>query len=401
MRHPTAAGTSHSFTFSRVFGMHASQEQVYDEVARPLIRSILEGKNAAVLCHGQTGSGKTHTMTGPTTPDVAAAETIAPTDGIIPRLLVDIFAHVDALKGQSFSEVAVSVSHIELYQEHVLDLLDPTRQRASAAELARAPGLALQQEGGRIRVSGGTCVRVQSAAEVLRLLSAGNAARATAATACNARSSRSHAVCIVTIVHANSITGRDLCSQVYLCDLAGCERLAASRAAGTRLREAQHINRGLLALTNVINALVRHQQSSRAREPVADFVPYRDSKLTRLLQNAFGGNGRTAVVCNVNPGGDCYGETMSTLRFGARCQTVANTVRCNVTLRSRVELDRLLGAAEQIILHQKQQLRRLQLEQVPPMRLLSRPHYQRHRSEVPTRRCPPPAAWMWSCSCAR
>ena len=314
-------------------------------------------------------------MMGPHHDDVSAASpaaseespqqiSLSESDGIVPRLLVDVFAHVATLKGRSFSQVSVTVSYIELYNEHVLDLLDPARQESMplADLLRRSATLNLNQDAYGIRVAGALSVPVVSPLEVMGLLARGNHARATAPTSCNAFSSRSHAICIVTIINSNTLTGRDLCSQVYLCDLAGSERLSKSNAVGSRLREAQHINKGLLALTNVINALVREQRNPPTYKDA--FIPYRDSKLTRVLQNAFGGNGRTAIICNISPTADAYGESMSTLRFGSQCQRILNTVRSNLKLRSRAELDRLLAAAEGLLLAQRQQLRRAQAMQV-------------------------------------
>lgn len=344
------------------------QDQVYAEVAKPLVRAIIDGKNAAVIAYGQTGSGKTHTMLGPSQGMLPPTQGMHPLSGITPRLLHDIFDHVEKLKAESFSQVSVSASYIEIYQEHVLDLLCPIRQQNLGKSLDAymkefGGALNMMQDSWGIRVVGACQEPVLDIGDVMSILQRGGAVRATAETSCNAYSSRSHAIMIVTILHSNSLTGRDTCSQVYLCDLAGSERLIKSNAKGSQLREAQSINRGLLALTNVINALTqqRIRASSSSRAP---FVPYRDSKLTRVLQNAFGGNGKTALICNISPSALSYHETISTLRFGARCQLVQNVVRANLKLGSRAELDKLLSAAESIIFLQKAQIKQSRLKQL-------------------------------------
>ncbi|WOL12162.1 kinesin-4 isoform X1 [Canna indica] len=283
-----------SFNFNKVFGPSATQEEVFSDM-QPLIRSVLDGYNVCIFAYGQTGSGKTYTMSGP---KILTEESF----GVNYRALNDLF-HISKQRKDMFCyEIAVQM--IEIYNEQVRDLLtnDGPQKRLDIHNSSQK-GLA---------VPDASLVHVASTEEVIELMSIGQRNRAVSATAMNDRSSRSHS-CVT--IH---VQGRDLTSGVvlrgcmHLVDLAGSERVNKSEAKGDRLKEAQHINKSLSALGDVISALA--QKSSH--------VPYRNSKLTQLLQDSLGGQAKTLMFVHISPEEDAISETISTLKFAERVATV-------------------------------------------------------------------------------
>lgn len=276
-------GDERMYFFDYVFPATASQQDVYDVCVRPVVEAALRGFSGTVLAYGQTGSGKTHTMgSGWTEPGARDSD-----EGIIPRALRDLFSGLE-------DDDCAAVSFLELYHERPQDLLEPGWEGARGAS-ERA---------------------VRGAGEALAALRSGALARATAATRMNASSSRSHAVFTVRARRAGGAR-----PELHFVDLAGSERLKRTGATGERAREGIAINRGLLALGNVISAL-----ADPARR--AAHVPYRDSRLTLLLRDALGGNSRTVMVACVAPGDADFVETMSTLEYAARARNIRN--RCVV-----------------------------------------------------------------------
>ncbi|RDX75585.1 Kinesin-like protein KIN-14F, partial [Mucuna pruriens] len=259
------------FSFNKVFATSATQEQIYADT-QPLVRSALDGYNVCIFAYGQTGSGKTYTMSGP---DLTTEETW----GVNYRALRDLF-HISKERADAI-KYEVGVQMIEIYNEQVRDLL----------------------------VSD---VPVNCTQDVLDLMRIGQKNRAVGATALNERSSRSHSVLTV------HVRGRDLVSNsilkgcLHLVDLAGSERVDKSEAVGERLKEAQHINKSLSALGDVISALA--QKSSH--------IPYRNSKLTQVLQDSLGGHAKTLMFVHINPELNALGETISTLKFAERVATI-------------------------------------------------------------------------------
>eukprot|EP00741_Cyanophora_paradoxa_P010442 tig00000037_g10097.t1 len=305
----------HTFTFDRVFGESCTQEEVYEYAARPIVEDVLQGYNGTVFAYGQTSSGKTHTMQGPSIEDSELR-------GVIPRMVEGVFEGVQ--RADAGTEFLVKVSYFEIYLERIRDLFDPGRE-----------GLAVREERGRgVWVEGATEIYVSSEAEVLDLMREGAANRAVAATRMNAESSRSHAVLVVSIVQRSEAGTRS--GKLHLVDLAGSEKVGKTGAEGQALEEAKNINRSLSALGNVINALTDGR---------GGHVPYRDSKLTRVLQEALGGNSRTALVCCASPAAFNEAETLSTLRFGARAKCITNRATVNRE-RSAADLQRALAAAD-------------------------------------------------------
>nr|POF09563.1 kinesin-like protein kin-14i [Quercus suber] len=284
-----------SFSFNKVFGPSASQAEVFSDM-QPLIRSVLDGYNVCIFAYGQTGSGKTFTMSGP-------RELTEKSQGVNYRALSDLFQIANQRK-DTFS-YDVSVQMIEIYNEQVRDLLvtDGTNRRYPLQVICSHRGHS---------VPDANVVPVSSTFDVIDLMNLGQKNRAVGATALNDRSSRSHS-CLT--VH---VQGRDLTSGVilrgcmHLVDLAGSERVDKSEVTGDRLKEAQHINKSLSALGDVIASLAQKNPH----------VPYRNSKLTQLLQDSLGGQAKTLMFVHISPEPDAIGESISTLKFAERVATV-------------------------------------------------------------------------------
>ncbi|KAL6500293.1 hypothetical protein OROHE_025659 [Orobanche hederae] len=283
-----------SFNFNKVFGPSATQEEVFSDT-RPLVRSVLDGYNVCIFAYGQTGSGKTYTMTGP-------KDLTESTQGVNYRALSDLFLLAEQRKDTFFYEVSVQM--IEIYNEQVRDLL-------TTDGLSSQTGLS---------VPDAILVRVSSTPDIIDLMNVGQRNRAVGATALNDRSSRSHS-CLTVHVQGRELTTRNILRGcMHLVDLAGSERVDKSEVTGDRLKEAQHINKSLSALGDVISSLA--QKNSH--------VPYRNSKLTQLLQDSLGGQAKTLMFVHISPEPDAVGETISTLKFAERVATVElGTARVN------------------------------------------------------------------------
>ncbi|XP_042515804.1 kinesin-like protein KIN-14I isoform X2 [Macadamia integrifolia] len=283
-----------SFTFNKVFGPTASQEEVFSDT-RPLIRSVLDGYNVCIFAYGQTGSGKTHTMTGP-------RELTEKSQGVNYRALNDLFLLSEQRKDSFCYDVSVQM--IEIYNEQVRDLLvtDGFNKRLEIRNSAQ----------GGLNVPDANLVPVASTFDVLDLMNLGQRNRAVSSTALNDRSSRSHSCLTVHVQGRDLTSGAVLRGCMHLVDLAGSERVDKSEVTGDRLKEAQHINKSLSALGDVISSLA--QKNSH--------VPYRNSKLTQLLQDSLGGQAKTLMFVHISPEADAIGETISTLKFAERVSTV-------------------------------------------------------------------------------
>ncbi|KAJ1271424.1 hypothetical protein BS78_06G127600 [Paspalum vaginatum] len=283
------------FTFNKIFGPNVSQSEVFADT-QPLIRSVMDGYNVCIFAYGQTGSGKTYTMSGP---DVTAEETW----GVNYRSLNDLF-EISQTRADSIT-YDVKVQMIEIYNEQVRDLLmtDGANRKLEIRNNSHVNGL---------NIPDANILPVKCAQDVLDLMKAGQRNRAVGSTALNERSSRSHSVLTVHVQGKEVISGSTLRGCLHLVDLAGSERVDKSEATGERLTEAKHINKSLSALGDVISALA--QKSSH--------VPYRNSKLTQVLQDALGGQAKTLMFVHVNPETDSFSETMSTLKFAERVATI-------------------------------------------------------------------------------
>ena len=270
---------------------------------RPMVGSVLEGYNATVLAYGQTGSGKTHTMgTAEAAADVGAAA------GLIPRALNELFSRAHA--ADSGLSCAASCTFIEIYKEEVHDLLN------FSAETGTVATLPIRENGdgnGGLTLTGQQSKAVSSVEEAMAVLAEGARNRATGSTAMNATSSRSHAIFTLAL-DLKLADGKTFTPKLHFVDLAGSERAKRTGATGERLQEGIQINKGLLALGNVINALCEKH----------NHVPYRDSKLTRLLQDSLGGNSKTMMLACVSPGDADLEETLNTLKYANRARQIRN-----------------------------------------------------------------------------
>ncbi|CAN8255770.1 unnamed protein product [Cochlearia groenlandica] len=276
------------FMFNKVFGPSATQEEVFSDM-QPLVRSVLDGYNVCIFAYGQTGSGKTFTMTGP-------KELTEESLGVNYRALADLFLLSNERKDTTSYEISVQM--LEIYNEQVRDLLSTDEIRNSSQNGINVPEASL--------------VPVSSTDEVLQLMDMGQMNRAVSSTAMNDRSSRSHS-CVTVHVQGRDLTsGNILHGSMHLVDLAGSERVDKSEVTGDRLKEAQHINKSLSALGDVISSL--SQKTSH--------VPYRNSKLTQLLQDSLGGSAKTLMFVHVSPEAETLGETISTLKFAERVGSV-------------------------------------------------------------------------------
>jgi len=292
-----------AYTFDRVFKPTANQELVYTESAKPIVADVLAGYNGTIFAYGQTASGKTHTMEGLIGDPVW--------QGIIPRIIQDIFNYIYTMDENL--EFHIKVSYYEIYLDKIRDLLDVTKTN-----------LVVHEDRNRVPyVKGATERFVSSPEEVLEVIAEGKANRHVSVTNMNEHSSRSHSIFLINVKQENTESQKKLSGKLYLVDLAGSEKVSKTGAEGETLEEAKNINKSLSALGNVISALA---------EGNSTYIPYRDSKMTRILQESLGGNSRTTIVICCSPSTFNEVETKSTLLFGQRAKTIKNTVIVNEEL---------------------------------------------------------------------
>uniref|UniRef100_A0A7N6BFC4 Kinesin-like protein n=1 Tax=Anabas testudineus TaxID=64144 RepID=A0A7N6BFC4_ANATE len=319
-------GTEKAFTYDYVFDPTAEQEEVFRTAVSPLLCGLFKGYNATVLAYGQTGSGKTFSMGGTYT----SAQENDPAVGVIPRVVSRIFEEKETRTGCDF---CLTVSYLEIYNEEILDLLCTSKDKP-AISIREDP-----KEG--IKIVGLTERQVFSANEMVGCLELGNSARTVGSTAMNAASSRSHAIFTITLEQRRGTDKVDsVVSKLHLVDLAGSERQKKTKAEGDRLKEGISINRGLLSLGNVISALGDESKKNT-------FVPYRDSKLTRLLQDSLGGNSHTLMIACVSPADSNMEETINTLRYADRARKIKNKPIVNVDPRA-AEMSRLKQQVQEL-----------------------------------------------------
>ncbi|XP_027090773.1 kinesin-like protein KIN-4A isoform X3 [Coffea arabica] len=324
---------THSFTFDQVYGSTGSPSSaMFEECVAPLVDGLFQGYNATVLAYGQTGSGKTYTM-GTSFKDGCQT-------GLIPQAMNALFSKIETLKHQT--EFQLHVSFIEIHKEEVRDLLDPSSTNKSETTNGHIGKLTIpgkspiqirETSNGVITLAGSTERSVQTLKEMADCLEQGSLNRATGSTNMNNQSSRSHAIFTITMEqmhklnpmtpsngNANEYTNEEyLCAKLHLVDLAGSERAKRTGSDGLRFKEGVHINKGLLALGNVISAL---GDEKKRKEGV--HVPYRDSKLTRLLQDSLGGNSRTFMIACISPADINAEETLNTLKYANRARNIQN-----------------------------------------------------------------------------
>jgi kinesin family member 5 len=336
-----------TFVFDSVFDSSSTQKEIYAKVADPVVSSVLQGYNGTIFAYGQTGTGKTFTMIG------SSGEN----KGIIPRSMQQIFTFIQASQTHSFQ---VKIGFLQLYMEMLQDLLHPDESKP--IRIREDP-----DEG--VYLTGVNWVNVNRVKDCMELLSIGDRNRSTAFTSMNAHSSRSHAVYMVKIEKRVKYTPDQLeelekkgempdqsmtKSTLYLVDLAGSERVKKSRASGNRLDEAKNINLALLALGNCIQAL---------SDKKAKYVPFRDSKLTRLLEDSLGGNSKTSLIVTVGPSAGHAQETLSALQFGLRAMKIENRPELNIKVDYRAlcaqlqsELDKINDGSNMFNIEKEQYL---------------------------------------------
>uniref|UniRef100_A0A8C6FW34 Kinesin-like protein KIF21A n=1 Tax=Moschus moschiferus TaxID=68415 RepID=A0A8C6FW34_MOSMO len=335
-------GKDKAFTFDYVFDIDSQQEQIYTQCIEKLIEGCFEGYNATVFAYGQTGAGKTYTMGTGFDVNIIEEE-----QGIISRAVKHLFKSIEEKKHTSIKnglpppDFKVNAQFLELYNEEVLDLFDTTRD--IDAKTKKSNIRIHEDSAGGIYTVGVTTRTVNTESEMMQCLKLGALSRTTASTQMNVQSSRSHAIFTIHLcqtrmcpqIDAETATDNKVISEssqmnefetltakFHFVDLAGSERLKRTGATGERAKEGISINCGLLALGNVISAL--GDKSKRATH-----VPYRDSKLTRLLQDSLGGNSQTIMIACVSPSDRDFMETLNTLKYANRARNIKNKVMVN------------------------------------------------------------------------
>ncbi|KAJ5212280.1 uncharacterized protein N7498_003926 [Penicillium cinerascens] len=311
-----------TFAFDRIFDQNASQGEVYESTTRSLLDSVLDGYNATVFAYGATGCGKTHTITG-----------TAQQPGIIFLTMQELFERIDERSAEKSTEV--SLSYLEIYNETIRDLLVPGGSKG---------GLMLREDTNQsVSVAGLSSHHPQNVEQVMDMIMRGNECRTMSPTEANATSSRSHAVLQINIAQKDrnaDVNEPHTMATLSIIDLAGSERASATKNRGERLFEGANINKSLLALGSCINALCDPRKRNH--------IPYRNSKLTRLLKFALGGNCKTVMIVCVSPSSQHFDETQNTLRYANRAKNIQTKVTRNVFNVNRHVKDFLVKIDEQM-----------------------------------------------------
>ncbi|KAL4569280.1 hypothetical protein LXL04_024916 [Taraxacum kok-saghyz] len=295
------------FSFDKVFYEDSEQADVYEFLARPIVRDAVNSINGTIITYGQTGAGKTFTMEGA---NILEADNRKM--GLLPRVVDELFNAIN-ICGETTS-YKIKLSMVEIYMERVRDLFDLSKDNIQIKE----------HKGNGILLSGVTEILILDGEEALKNLCSGISNRAVGETQMNAGSSRSHCIYIFTVQKEVTNEKRVSSGKLVLVDLAGSEKVEKTGAEGKVLEEAKTINKSLSALGNVICALTSGQQGKSLH------IPYRDSKLTRLLQDALGGSSQTALLCCCSPSLSNSSESVSTLRFGARAKHIKASSRVSI-----------------------------------------------------------------------
>ncbi|XP_053721292.1 kinesin-like protein kif7 [Synchiropus splendidus] len=321
-------GHDRHFQCDFLFEETCCQEDVYSESVQPLIDAFFNGFNATVFAYGQTGSGKTYTIGEANITSFRDEE-----QGIIPRAVADVFKLLDE---NDLSDFSVRVSYLEVYKEEFKDLLE---LETSSKDIH------IREDKGNIVLSGVKECEVEGLDEVLSLLESGNTARHTGATQMNQNSSRSHTIFTLymdqrrgsTRLYGTNTAPQMLSSKFHFVDLAGSERILRTGNTGERLKESIQINSGLLALGNVIGALGDPKRKG-------SHIPYRDSKITRILKDSLGGNSKTLMIACISPSSSDFDESLNTLNYATRARNIQN----RATVNCKREPDRVEGLEQQI-----------------------------------------------------
>ncbi|KAK2454035.1 kinesin protein KIN-12B [Trifolium repens] len=324
--HDSLSINGQDFTFDSVAHMDSTQLDIFELIGVPLVENCLAGFNSSIFAYGQTGSGKTYTMWG--RPDSLAVENliIDQQGGLAPRVFERLFARINEEQTDQL-QYQCHCSFLEIYNEQITDLLDPNKRNLQIREDVKSG----------IYVENLTEVHVSTLKDVNQLLLKGLLNRTVGATSANSESSRSHTVftCVVES-RSKSIANciiRCKTSKINLVDLAGSERQKSTGVAGNCLKEAGNINRSLSQLGNLINILAEVSQTGKQRH-----IPYRDSKLTFLLQESLGGNAKLTLLCAISPAQSCRSETFYTLKFAQRGKAIKNKAVVNEVMHDDVSL---------------------------------------------------------------
>ncbi|KAI3139053.1 uncharacterized protein N7518_006751 [Penicillium psychrosexuale] len=313
-----------TFAFDRIFDQNASQGEVYESTTRSLLDNVLDGYNATVFAYGATGCGKTHTITG-----------TAQQPGIIFLTMQELFERIDERADDKSTEI--SLSYLEIYNETIRDLLVPCGSSGKG-------GLMLREDSNQsVSVAGLSSYHPHNVGEVMDMIMQGNERRTMSPTAANATSSRSHAVLQINIAQKDrnaDVNEPHTMATFSIIDLAGSERASATQNRGERLFEGANINKSLLSLGSCINALCDPRKRNH--------IPYRNSKLTRLLKFALGGNCKTVMIVCVSPSSQHFDETQNTLRYANRAKNIQTKVTRNVFNVNRHVKDFLVKIDEQM-----------------------------------------------------
>ncbi|KAL8846020.1 MAG: hypothetical protein Q9221_008851 [Calogaya cf. arnoldii] len=324
-----SALSNKTYHFDKVFSPAADQAMVFDDVVTPLLDEMLQGYNCTIFAYGQTGTGKTYTMSGDMSETLGILSDAA---GVIPRVLHSLFTKLEADEAES----SVKCSFIELYNEELRDLVavdDTTKLKIYDDVQKKGHGATL--------VQGMEESYIKSAGAGIKLLQDGSHKRQVAATKCNDLSSRSHTVFTITVyLKRTAENGEDFVSagKLNLVDLAGSENIQRSGAENKRAAEAGLINKSLLTLGRVINALVER----------GSHIPYRESKLTRLLQDSLGGRTKTCIIATVSPAKSNLEETISTLDYAFRAKNIRNKPQVNQTVSKKTLLREFTAEIEKL-----------------------------------------------------
>ncbi|XP_045505731.1 kinesin-like protein KIF3A isoform X3 [Colias croceus] len=316
------------YAYDAVFDSNTSQMDIYIQTASPIVEEVLKGYNGTIFAYGQTGTGKTYTMAG--------SNSAPELRGIIPNSFAHIFSHI--AKAKEDEKFLVCVTYLEIYNEEVRDLLGNNPHQS--LEVKERPDIG-------VFVKDLTGYVVHNADELEKIMAVGNKNRHIGATAMNIESSRSHAIFSITVESSKRGSDNKMhvkMGKLHLVDLAGSERQSKTQATGTRLKEATKINQSLSVLGNVISALVDGKSTH---------IPYRNSKLTRLLQDSLGGNSKTVMIATIGPADTNYVETISTLRYANRAKNIENKTHVNsepgdaLLTRFQQEIDQLKKQLEE------------------------------------------------------
>ena len=308
----------HPYTFDHIFDMDSTQDDVYKISAVPAVESLISGYNSTIFAYGQTGTGKTYTMEG------FSYDYLSPKKGLIPRAIENIFNFIEN-NSNSNTTFIIRVTYLQIYNESIDDLLKSEKKHLSIRENHKKG----------IYVEGLSEWAVCSPNDIYALLQKGAQNRTKAHTNMNDVSSRSHAVFTIILEQMISFKGKKKfkCGKLNMVDLAGSERVKLSGATGKQLDESRRINKSLSALGNVINALT---------DPKIKHIPYRDSKLTRLLQNSLGGNCKTSMIAMISPYDGSFNESISTLNFAKR----AKSIRIKAHINEEINQNALISQYE-------------------------------------------------------